>query len=975
MKLHPTIFLSGVSSEFGSFRDAVEIEVQKKGCFAENQSSFGVDYRTVEEMLRRRINDADAVIHIVGFRFGAEPKDRPADKPRRSYTQIEHDIARELKKPVYLFLSTDTTVGDSLGTDDAEAIGLQLAHRQAIQESNSLFYFFKDKAELCKLVGEVEAVARTDFRVDISRIDRYAPSELIGREQELALLNDAWLKVRRAESKRPHILTFVALGGEGKTSLIAKWLAELAFQNWPGCDSAFAWSFYSQGTREQYASSDLFLKEAIIFFGDDADKEFAGSAAGAYEKGQRLASIVGQRRALLILDGLEPLQYAPTSPTSSELKDAGIAALLKGLAAHSNGLCIVTTRYSVPNLKAFRQATAPEILLNRLSQSAGVHLLKNLGVNGSPKELDTLVEDVKGHALTLNLLGTYLYEAHGGDIRRRDLIKLEEADAEEQGGHAFRVMEAYERAFEREGDKGKRALAILRLLGLFDRPVSADCLAALLEEPIIPNLTDPLVGSTVAQRNVTIKRLEDARLLTVNRDTFGGILLLDAHPLLREYFAQQLRSHQAAAWRSAHKRLFDHLCDSTPDESQPTLEDLQPLYQAIAHGCQAELFSAACLVFFKRIDRAESYSINRLGAFIADLGALAWFFETPWTRVRPELKGAQAWILGEAAFRQRALGRLMEALQPTEAALQMCLKTENWKAAAVAGGNLSELKLTLGNVTEAVEQAAQAEIYADITDDTFQRIRKRTAHADALFQAGNFEDARVRFREAEQIQSKTWPELRFLYSVMGLQYCSALMAEAERDTWLQMFDYEKHSPHLNELSDVSDRAAQMLRWAKGAADVPVLDFAVSYLIQGRMGLYSAVLVKFDFVDTNAHSKLHHNIEVAVEEFRRAGAQDYLPHGLLTRAWLRSFTIARTGPESAQEDLDEAWEIAERGPMRLHMADIHLYRARLYFREKEYPWESAEADLKAARKLIEECGYWRRKEELEDAERVILKKSL
>jgi len=133
MKLRPTIFLSGVSSEFGSFREAVEVEVQKKGCFAENQSSFGVDYRTVEEMLRRRINDANAVIHIVGFRFGAEPKDRPADKPRRSYTQMEYDIARELEKPLYVFLSSDATIADASGTDDAEATALQLAHRQAIQ--------------------------------------------------------------------------------------------------------------------------------------------------------------------------------------------------------------------------------------------------------------------------------------------------------------------------------------------------------------------------------------------------------------------------------------------------------------------------------------------------------------------------------------------------------------------------------------------------------------------------------------------------------------------------------------------------------------------------------------------------------------------------------------------------------------------------------------------------------------------------
>ncbi|MEP6672599.1 MAG: hypothetical protein ABJF10_25775 [Chthoniobacter sp.] len=38
---------------------------------------------------------------------------------------------------------------------------------------------------------------------------------------------------------------------------------------------------------------------------------------------------------------------------------------------------------------------------------------------------------------------------------------------------------------------------------------------------------------------------------------------------------------------------------------------------------------------------------------------------------------------------------------------------------------------------------------------------------------------------------------------------------------------------------------------------------------------------------------------------------------------------------------------------------------------KYPWESPEADLQAARELIEKCGYGRRKEELEDAEEAIL----
>ena len=119
------------------------------------------------------------------------------------------------------------------------------------------------------------------------------------------------LVVLKPSLKRSAYLTFVALGDEGKTSLVAKWAAGLAHQGWPGCDAAFAWSFYSQGTREQMAASaDLFLKAALDFFGDEKDKEFAASNAGAYEKGERLARVVGRRRCLLILDGLERLRTA-----------------------------------------------------------------------------------------------------------------------------------------------------------------------------------------------------------------------------------------------------------------------------------------------------------------------------------------------------------------------------------------------------------------------------------------------------------------------------------------------------------------------------------------------------------------------------------------------------------------------------------------------------------------------------------------
>ncbi len=982
MKLRPTIFLSGVSSEFASFRDAVQTEILTKGCYPLNQPSFGVDYHTVEEMLRRRLKEADAVIHIVGFRFGAEPKDRPADKPRRSYTQMEYDIARELEKPIYVFLSADGSVGDAQAAgEDAELTALQLAHRQAIESTNNLRYTFKDTDELRHLAAEIDVVAQTDFRVDISRIDKYAPAELIGRDDELALLNGAWLKIRRAEPKRPHIFTFVALGGEGKTSLVAKWLADLAYQNWPGCDSAFAWSFYSQGSHEQSAaSSDLFLKEAMSFFGDNDDREFASSNAGAYEKGQRLARIVGQRRSLLILDGVEPLQYAPASPTPGELKDTGLLALLKALAADSDGLCIVTTRYSIPNLRAFWQTTAPEVTLQRLSNVAGVDMLKRLGVSGRRREFEDLVEDVKGHALTLNLLGTYLRDAHGGDIRRRDLVRLGEADTEEHGGHAFRVIEAYEKVFETEGDRGQCAVEILRILGLFDRPVSVHCLTALLEEPSINGLTNSLTGLSGAQLNFTFKRLDDAHLLTVNRDGSAALLSLDAHPLLREYFAKKLLSEQPETWHAAHQRLYEYLC-ATPDKEQPTLEDLQPLYQAIVHGCQAGLHDVVCTFYRDRIRRREAhYSLITLNAYGSDLGAIANFFETPWKQLSAKVvdPAARSWLFTEAAYCLRALGRLTEALEPIRSGLAMRIKQSNWKQGSIAAGNLSELELTIGRVEDAVLNAQRAVEYADLSKELFNQMLNRTTHADALHQNGRRDEAEKGFSQARQMQAELQPQQPVLYSLSGFRECDLVLATAECAAWRCTLDYGEitnYTIHSGTLGSIFLRTLDTLNFYELNDNPRVLDFALDRLTLARVAVYQAALSETILRPSRERSNLNAAFEDAVETLRAASTNHHLPRGLLSRAWARYLTGARTGPTSAEEDLNEAWEIAERGPMRLHMADIHLYRARLFFREKEYPWESADADLAAARKLIEQCGYWRRKEELEDAERIILKKSV
>ena len=654
----------------------------------------------------------------------------------------------------------------------------------------------------------------------------------------------------------------------------------------------------------------------------------------------------------------------------------------------------------------------------RLSKLAGVSLLKSLGVKGAQSEYETLVEDVKGHALTLNLLGSYLVGAHIGDIRKRDLVKLEDAD-EEQGGHAFRVMDAYVHWFEtggknaKENRQGQRAITVLQLLGLFDRPAAADCLNALLKAPVIPDLTGPFASLTEAQRNISYARLEATKLITINRDDAGTLRSLDAHPLLREYFARQLRTQQPEAWRAAHRRVFEHLCATTKEGDQPTLEDLQPLYQAVAHGCQAgRQEEARAKVYSDRILRGTRidgfYSTRKLGAFGSDLGAVACFFEQPWSRVTPALTEVnQAWLLNEAATRLRALGRLTEALEPMRATMEVNASKREWENAAVCASNLSDLELKLGEVAAAVGDAERSVTYADLSRDSFQRMSKRTTHADVLHQTGRQAEAETRFREAEEMQANDQPGYPLLYSLAGFRYCDLLLAAPERAAWqyvpgstgLQLVvssaisetprrpdtretfspmdttssavqdarrsGRNAHAPRIQSCHAVFQRAMQTLQWV--TTQNWLLDIALNHLTLGCAALYEAILEGSSL--DHCHASLHR----AVDGLRRSGQQDDLPRGLLTRAWLRSLTNARSGAESAQTDLDEAWEIAERGPMPLFLADIHLHRARLFSclqseaSGEKYPWDSPAADLAAARHLIEKHGYWRRREELEDAE--------
>ncbi|HET8774776.1 MAG TPA: hypothetical protein VFP80_13320 [Thermoanaerobaculia bacterium] len=331
------------------------------------------------------------------------------------------------------------------------------------------------------------------------------------------------------------------------------------------------------------------------------------------------------------------------------------------------------------------------------------------------------------------------------------------------------------------------------------------------------------------------------------------------------------------------------------------------------------------------------------------------FFTVPWKQLNADLTAAdQSWLLNEAAFYLRALGRLDEAREPMRAGLEAGVALEDWKNAARYAGNVSELELALGDVASAVRYAEQSAQHADRSGDAFLIMGLRTTHADALHQAGRAVKANERFREAEEMESNQFPTMPLLASLQGFRFCDLLLAGTERAAWRRALGSDGESFEAQTLAEVEHRAATALALAR--RNYWVLDTALDNLTLGRVALVRAILGDAPLDSAQPH------VEAAVHGLRPDAER--LPLALLTRAWLRA---AQDNPAAARADLDEAQQLAERGPMRLHLADVHLHRARLFFREDR---AQAREELKKARALIERCGYHRRDEELRDAEDAI-----
>jgi predicted ATPase len=461
-------------------------------------------------------------------------------------------------------------------------------------------------------------------------------------------------------------------------------------------------------------------------------------------------------------------------------------------------------------------------------------------------------------------LGSYLTDAYSGDIRRRSEVSARLGRDVRQGTHARKVMESYQTWL----GKGPE-LAVLCMLGLFDRPADARALGALLKSPAIPGLTESLTDLRPTEWQTILARLRRARLLA-GEDPQNSEQL-DTHPLVREYFGEQLRSQQPEAWKECNRRLFYYYRTVAP-QLPNSFREMEPLLSAVICGCNAGLFrEALCEVYIPRIQRGNSYfAANVLGARWPLLSVLIHFFEDGrWgSLVKTALEGQgltaedQLFVLMQAGLyltTTRGLGT-PEARICYERAEPLCHLLDRPLLLCVTLVGQWRYALLTDKMSAAMRIAERIHSLAVEKNDATLMLGAYRALSCTLFYLGDFEASRqyasrgLQIWRSGNVQSRTEDP----YTPVVACLCYLTLSE-----W-----------HLGEIASCQANMEQAISIAKELKDMSTLAFTLAW---------AAVLGQCE----RNHAEVDRLVSDLIELSTRHNFVYWLAIGATLRGWARS----------------------------------------------------------------------------------------
>lgn len=157
----PRIFISAASKELGDVRQHVTNLVLQQQCYPVVEEGFEgqSDDVALTRFLKLRLQPCDAVIHLAGRYFGGESPRRSSRSPRLSWTQMEYQLAKRMRKKILVGLSgpkfgSGHKTPKEAGTlaEQKQKTKLQQQHYAALEKGRGLYYAFNTATDLTAAV-------------------------------------------------------------------------------------------------------------------------------------------------------------------------------------------------------------------------------------------------------------------------------------------------------------------------------------------------------------------------------------------------------------------------------------------------------------------------------------------------------------------------------------------------------------------------------------------------------------------------------------------------------------------------------------------------------------------------------------------------------------------------------------------------------------------------------------------------------
>ena len=578
----------------------------------------------------------------------------------------------------------------------------------------------------------------------------------VGREKMLETITD-WYT-----NSEVRIGALIGWGGVGKSAIVRNWYDTLE-SNAIKPDGIFWWGFYRNAYLEQFLNGLLrYVSQGQI------EPETIKST---WEKTDRIKEYIRQGTYLIILDGLEQMQKPASGDEFGKMIRREFTEMLHYLADVPKGLCLITTRYPLKDLDAWHERSYKKLSLIDLSIPDSLLMLRSRGVKGSEEEMTEVIKRYKGHALSLTSLAGYLNRYYDGDIKQAPEVEFILSDKER-----FKDVNKLLSKYAEKMSESERIF--LYILSLFRKEVTENDFAGVFRHKVKgTEFNKVLVRMHEFDFRDLINGLVDWRLISYDKTK----KTYTSHPLIKGYFESDFDEKDK---KLCHKRIYQYFGEYAPEQPE-TLEEMQPLFEQVYHGCAAGLYDEVFNDIYRgKIQRwDEYYLVLKLGAWGTDLDLVLNFFPLGDTSRMPLVseRSSQLELISETGPALLCIGKPTPAESLIMRAIKMSIEDGDYKNASISYRTLAENQFRIGEVIKAQESAKYAVKMATAKHMPRQQVRSISFLAYTLLLSGEIEKAEQLFKEANNLQRKIEADANVLYSIEGVFYADFLTMSGRYD--------------------------------------------------------------------------------------------------------------------------------------------------------------------------------------------------